>query len=110
MKREPTADKKPPTQDKTLEVPRDHAKTQKHFAPFWTAVQADVVRLYGQYSLGRLIWSILNFRTFRPIFSMRLCQAVSGFPKTLRALLSFPCRLLHRWAEHNGRYGLGQGF
>jgi serine O-acetyltransferase len=74
-------------------------KIKRQFAPFRLAVRADVVRLYGRYSLGRLIWSFLFVRTFRPVFTMRLCQAASGFPNPLRGLLMVPYRFLHRWAQ-----------
>jgi serine O-acetyltransferase len=74
-------------------------KMQRQFASFRVAVRADVVRLQGRYSLGLLVWSFLFVRTFRPVFTMRLCQAASGFSKPLRALLMFPCRLLHRWTQ-----------
>jgi serine O-acetyltransferase len=91
-------------------------KIQGRFAPFRPAVRADLVRLYGRYSLGLLVRSFLLVRTFRPVFTMRLCQAASGFPNPLRgpAILSF--RLLHRWTQQRAgidfpwRTEIGPGF
>lgn len=75
------------------------AEMQRQFAPFRLAVRADVTRLYGRYSLRLLLRACLLVRTFRPVFTMRLCQATSGFSNPLRGPVMFPCRLLHRWAQ-----------
>jgi serine O-acetyltransferase len=74
-------------------------KTRRQYAPFRLAVRADVTRLYGRYSLGLLLRACLLVRTFRPVFTMRLCQAASGLPTPLSGLLMFPFRLLHIWAQ-----------
>jgi serine O-acetyltransferase len=91
-------------------------KMLRQIAPFRPAVRADGARLYGRYSLGRLIWSFLVVRTFRPVFTMRLCQAASGFPNPLRGLLMVPYRFLHRWTQQRAgidfprRTEIGPGF
>jgi len=86
------------------------------FAPFWLAVRADMVRLYGRYSLVLLIRSIFFVRTFRPVFTMRLCQVASSFSNPLRVVMLFPYKLLHRWAQQMAgidlpwRTAIGPGF
>jgi serine O-acetyltransferase len=83
------------------------AKAQRQFSPFRLAVRADVVRLYGRYSLGLLVWAMLFVRTFRPVFTMRLCQAASGLPTPLSGMLSFPFRVLHSLAQQWAGVTLG---
>jgi len=77
----------------------EHTKKQPQFTPSWLAVRADVVRLYGRYSLGLLLKSCLFNRTFRPVFTLRLCQTVSGLSPPLSSLLMLPCRVLHHCAQ-----------
>jgi serine O-acetyltransferase len=92
------------------------AKMQGQFAPFRSAVRADVTRLHGRYSLGLLVRSVLLVRTFRVVFTLRLCQAASGLPTPLSGLILFPCRALHSWAQQWAgidfpwRTGIGPGF
>lgn len=76
-----------------------HQTKQRQFAPFWPSVRADVVRLFGCYSLRRLLWAFLVVRTFRPIFTLRLCQAASSLPRPIGGLFLFPCRVLHFWTQ-----------
>jgi serine O-acetyltransferase len=83
------------------------AKMHSRFAPFRLAVRADVTRLYGRYSLGLLLRACLIVRTFRPVFTMRLCQAASSFPNPLSGMLLFPCRVLHFWAQQWAGMDLG---
>jgi serine O-acetyltransferase len=66
------------------------------FYPFWSGVKADVYRVIGHFSLLRLLGLILFSRTFRPVFTLRACQAASniGFAP-LRALLFAPLRAWH---------------
>jgi len=62
-------------------------------------VKADLTRIHGRYSLGLLLLTFLHVHHFRPVFTMRLCQAVSGLPAPLRVLLFFPCRVLHYFTQ-----------
>lgn len=65
------------------------------YPPFLKAVKADVQRYYGNYQLRMLIYLFLFDRTFRPIFSLRLCQSSSKLPTWLRPITLGPCRALH---------------
>lgn len=93
-----------------------HVENRKQFAPFWPSVRADVVRLYGRYRLGLLVRSFLFVRTFRPVFTMRLCQAACACSNPLRGPVMVPCRFLHRWAQQMAgidmpwRTQIGPGF
>lgn len=85
-----------------MNMKRSNSERTKYiprFATFRTAVKADVVRNFGQYKLRFLIRGFLFSRTFRPVFTLRLCQGTSGLPRPLRGLLLFPCRTLHSWAQ-----------
>lgn len=83
------------------------AKMHSRFAPFRLAVRADLTRLYGRYSLGLLLRACLIVRTFRPVFTMRLCQAASSFPNPLSGMLLFPCKVIHFWAQQWAGMDLG---
>lgn len=91
-------------------------KNRIGFAPFCLAVRADVVRLHDRYSFGLLVRSFLLARTFRPVLTMRLCQAASSLPRPVRGPVLFPCRVLHRWAQQMAgmdlpwRTKIGPGF
>jgi serine O-acetyltransferase len=63
---------------------------------FSEKVKADVIRVNGTYSFALLLKSVLFDRTFRPVFTMRLCQNLSVGGIMGRILL-LPCRLLHGW-------------
>jgi serine O-acetyltransferase len=62
-----------------------------------TCVRADLFRHYGRFSWPLLLRSIALKRTFTPVFTLRLCQALdrAGW----RRILQLPARLLHRWAS-----------
>lgn len=85
------------------------AKMQRQFAPFRVAVRADVTRLYGRYSLGLLLKACLLSRTFRPVFTMRLCQAVSGLSTPLSGIVILPCRVLHYCVQQLAGMDVGWG-
>jgi serine O-acetyltransferase len=70
------------------------------FTPFWQGIKADVVRLHGTYRFTLLLKSLVVYRTFKPIFTLRLCQAVSGLPGVWRLVLLKPCKLLHILAQN----------
>jgi len=61
------------------------------------ALRADTIRKTGVYKARYLITGLLFDRTFRPIITMRLCQA-SGKSKYLGRVAHLFFRLLHRWA------------
>lgn len=61
----------------------------------WAALRADCHRQFGRYSLAGLLIALLTRRTFRPVFSLRLCQALTLAPPPVRWGLA-PARLLHR--------------
>lgn len=68
----------------------------------YQAVQADVWRYHGRYSLLLLLKTFLTYRTFRPILTMRLCQACNKFTPLLKALTFPPLILLHRYFQNSG--------
>lgn len=82
-------------------------KTIPHFTPFWVGVKADVMRLYGRYSPSLLLRAVLFARPFRPLFTMRLCQAVCYLPEPLRLTFLLPCRGLHYLAQQLAGMDLG---
>jgi len=58
-------------------------------------IKADTYRLRGQYGTLLLIKAFLTNRSFRPILTLRLCQAASGLGKPRLLALPF-CKILHR--------------
>lgn len=81
----------------------------REFAPFRSAVRADVVRLYGRYNLGLLLRACLFIRTFRPVFTLRVCQAVTNLQPLVSFMLIFPCRVIHHWVQQMAGMDLGWG-
>jgi serine O-acetyltransferase len=67
-------------------------------ADFRRAVQADLVRLSGRATAGGALFAALTRRTYRPLFTLRQCQALSASP-AWRWLLPLAV-LLHRGARH----------
>lgn len=61
----------------------------------WNALKADTHRQYGHYSHFCLLKGFLLRRSFRPVVTMRVCQAVSRTPGLRRLLLPL-CRVVHR--------------
>lgn len=62
----------------------------------YQSIKADVYRYYGKYSFFLLIKAFFVFRTFRPVFSLRVCQLVNQLPTIIRAFL-LPCSIFfHR--------------
>ena len=72
---------------------------QKVYPPFWMSLQADTIRQCGTFSIWLFLKTFLLRRVFRPIVTMRLCQAVYSSSGLLRFfLLGF--KLIHRWTTH----------
>jgi serine O-acetyltransferase len=67
----------------------------REYARFRTAVRADLQRHGGGVSVPALLRTLVRERTFRPVFTMRLCQALAG--RRRRALL-LAAVVLHRAA------------
>jgi serine O-acetyltransferase len=61
----------------------------------WKEIRADAFRVSGDTSLRTILFLALAKRTFRPVFTLRLCQASIARYRPLR----FMVRLLHRWAQ-----------
>lgn len=68
-------------------------------ADFLRALQADTHRQFGRHSLPLLLKGLLTRRNFRPIVTLRLCQAAHGGGAGGRALLPL-CKIAHRLATH----------
>jgi serine O-acetyltransferase len=58
-------------------------------------VRSDVFRLHGRYSHRLLMHSLLSLRTFRVIFSLRICANLSASGRLGRIALPF-AQFLHR--------------
>lgn len=63
-------------------------------------LKADIYRLYGNYSLKHLFKALLTQRTFRVIFTLRVCQYIAKCKSGLRLFLP-AFKLLHRMASHH---------
>ncbi|MET3132119.1 serine O-acetyltransferase [Oxalobacteraceae bacterium GrIS 1.11] len=63
----------------------------------WDAMKADTIRQYGRFSLGLLLKGAATRRTFRPIVTMRLCQAARDARGALRWTLPL-CKVAHKMA------------
>lgn len=61
----------------------------------WRTIQCDVYRVRGRSGWGPLLWCVVNARNFRPIFTLRVVQALvpCGAPGRLLAL---PVKALHK--------------
>ena len=68
--------------------------TDRDYPPLSPSLRADVVRHHGRYSASLLLRTALRERTFRPVLTMRLCQAAASRRRTALPLLA----VLHRWA------------
>ncbi|GGC02849.1 hypothetical protein GCM10011572_26030 [Pseudoduganella buxea] len=67
--------------------------------PDMTPLQADTYRQFGRHGTGLTLKGALTSRTFRPVVTMRLCQAVHHRGGAARVLLP-ACKLLHKFATH----------
>jgi serine O-acetyltransferase len=67
-------------------------------ANFWRDVQADLVRISGHAASSDAVLAALTRRAYRPLFTLRQCQALSNSP-SWRWLLPLAV-LLHRAARH----------
>ncbi|QJD29587.1 serine acetyltransferase [Methylococcus geothermalis] len=65
----------------------------------WDELRADTYRQYGSFNWGNVIKGMLFRRTFRPVVTLRLCQAVAAGRGPLRFML-LPLKVLHRLATH----------
>jgi serine O-acetyltransferase len=79
-------------------------------------IKADVWRIHGRYTHYILLKTFLTDRTFRPILTLRLCQAAHKLTPILKTL-SFPCAfLLHRQTQNGAgidlpwKCSIGPGF
>ena len=63
----------------------------------WNALKADTHRQYGCYSYACLLKGFILRRSFRPVVTMRACQAASRMPLLRHVLLPL-CRVAHRLA------------
>lgn len=62
----------------------------------WSSLQADVHRVRGRSGVGPLLWCLLNARNFRPILTLRVCQALRARGGLLARVAALPVKLLHR--------------
>lgn len=68
------------------------------WAGLWAVTQADLVRLGGPVSPARVLLAALTRRCYRPLFTLRLCQAAAASPGWRVLLPLFV--LVHRMARH----------
>jgi serine O-acetyltransferase len=61
---------------------------------------ADAFRHTGRTTTASMVIAFLNQRTFRPVATLRLCQALAGGPVAARLLLPM-ARVAHRIAAHH---------
>lgn len=67
---------------------------EKKYSDFSVSVRSDVYRVFGAWSVFFLIKALILKRTFRPVFSMRLCQlCISN--KKFKILLPF-FKVIHK--------------
>lgn len=66
----------------------------------YECIKADVWRIHNRYSPILLLKTFLTERTFRPILSLRLCQAANTLTPLLK-IFFLPCAIaLHRHAQN----------
>lgn len=61
----------------------------------WDVIKSDVTRYNGTYRLLGLARLLLIDRTFRPIFTMRLCNAANCLPKSIKNIFLWIARFFH---------------
>jgi serine O-acetyltransferase len=71
----------------------------KAYSPLKISLKADTIRYYGHFSILVLLKGFLLNRTFRPVVTLRLCQAAYSFRGFLRFFLPL-CTVLHSWATY----------
>lgn len=74
----------------------------------WDGLKADTHRQFGRYSAALALKGFLARRTFRPVVTMRLCQAARDGGAAGRLLLP-ALKLLHRMATHGAAMDLPWG-
>jgi serine O-acetyltransferase len=83
---------------------------------FWKNVKTDVIRQEGYWKFRSLIRLIIWKRTFRPIFTMRLCQSFNRGSILKRKILGSMARIFHHFATARAaidlpwRTKIGPGF
>jgi len=65
---------------------------------FWRDTQADLVRMAGAASRAKVLVYALTRRCYRPLFTLRLCQALRA--SGTWGWLHLPAVLLHRASRH----------
>jgi serine O-acetyltransferase len=65
----------------------------------------DIWRLRSKASWGELLYALATQRSFKAIFTLRLCQATARATSPVRFLLPL-CQVLHRLARHHGSMDL----
>ena len=65
----------------------------------WDGLKADTYRQYGRYGAALTVKGFITRRTFRPVVTMRLCQAAREAGGPGRLLLPL-LKVLHRLAAH----------
>jgi serine O-acetyltransferase len=65
----------------------------------WDALKADTYRQYGRYRAALIFKGFITRRTFRPVVTMRLCQAARNAGAAGKLALPL-LKLLHRMATH----------
>ncbi len=82
----------------------------------YSAIKADVWRYHGRYSPFLLLKTALIYRTFRPVLTLRLCQAAKSCTPLLRIVVFPVALLMHRWTQSGAsidlpwRCAIGLGF
>lgn len=66
----------------------------------WDELKADTYRQYGKFSWGHVAKGLVLRRTFRPVVTMRLCQAAAARRGAYRFML-LPLKVMHRIATHS---------
>jgi len=71
-----------------------------------TPVQADLWRHYGRCGMPLLFLAFFHNRTFAPVASLRLSQAITKSPVPLKFIFIPICNMLHRWATQRAAIDL----
>jgi|APLak6261678615_1056124.scaffolds.fasta_scaffold12898_2 serine O-acetyltransferase len=79
-------------------------------------IKADMWRYHGRYSMTLLLKTFITSRTFRPVLTLRLCQAANTLSPFLKIITLPPLVILHRWFQNGGgmdipwKCNIGPGF
>jgi serine O-acetyltransferase len=69
--------------------------------PFWKLVRADLQRINGGSRTTGWVHAWFADRTFRPVFTLRLCQSMAKRRGSMGRLALTLAKILHRWAQHH---------